>query len=106
MHSVGVTLLAAPADGIPPSFLLSLKPEQSYLRPVEYLFNVPCAYSRLVLEHRARPGLGLRAIFATGVGCHALVRLFCHAWWLRALVCTGSMKGWSSMRASMDGVAV
>ena len=79
MQSVGVTLLAAPADGIPPSFLLSLKPEQSYLRPVEYLFNVPCAYSRLVLEHRARPGLGLRAIFASGIGCHALVRHCVHA---------------------------
>jgi hypothetical protein len=32
---------------------------------VQYLFNVPEGFARLVLEHRVRPGMGLRAILAT-----------------------------------------
>lgn len=33
---------------------------------VQYLFNVPEGFARLVLEHRMRPGMGLRAVMTTG----------------------------------------
>ncbi len=52
-------LITAAGDGLGPALLLTL-PER--LRP-QYLFNVPEGFSRFALEHKIRPGLGLRATF-------------------------------------------
>jgi len=40
----------------------------------QYLFNVPEGFARLVLEHRVRPGMGLRAVLATSTHVSAVVR--------------------------------
>ena len=59
------TLVTAPGDGVAPAVLLSL----GAARPqAQYLFNVPEGFARLALEHRVRPGLGLRAAFAADAG--------------------------------------
>ncbi len=59
---------------LPPT-LLVMPPAGSDVCPsAQYLFNVPSGFSRLVLEHQCRPGLGLRAAFVTGPHDAALVR--------------------------------
>lgn len=71
--SLDALLLAAPGDGVAPSFLVSVRSSRSYVAPSQYLFNVPEGFSRLALEHRERPGAGLRAVFTSGTGTHAIV---------------------------------
>lgn len=63
-------VLSAPNDGLNPCFILTVKK----VIESQYLFNVPEGFARFVLEHKLRPGLGLRAVFLTGVGheCHGL----------------------------------
>lgn len=57
--------LTAPEDGVAPSILLSV--QDSKKKPLaQYLFNVPDGVSRLMLEHKARPGLQFKAIFLSG----------------------------------------
>ena len=62
-------LITAPGDGLGPAILLTLGTRLK----AQYLFNIPEGFSRFVLEHKIRPGLGLRAAFlsdllsATGV---------------------------------------
>lgn len=46
-----------------------------FLWTLQYLFNVPEGFARLVLEHRIRPGAGLRAAFATDVQPTSVVRV-------------------------------
>ncbi|EFN56467.1 expressed protein [Chlorella variabilis] len=61
-------LVTAPGDGVAPAVLLSLPGSACDGRgqaAAQYLFNVPEGFSRLVLEHRLRPGAGLRAAFAS-----------------------------------------
>lgn len=58
-------LITAPGDGLAPALLLTLG---SRLK-AQYLFNVPEGFSRFVLEHKLRPGLGLRGVFATDLLC-------------------------------------
>jgi hypothetical protein len=50
-------------------------PARCPLRPrlLQYLFNVPEGLARLSLEHRVRPGLALKAAFATDVSPAGLV---------------------------------
>lgn len=52
-------LIAAPGDGLGPAVLLTL----GVRLKAQYLFNIPDGFSRFVLEHKIRPGLGLRAAF-------------------------------------------
>lgn len=68
--SFRLDVLTAPNDGLNPSLLLTLKK----VIQSQYLFNVPEGFARFALEHKLRPGLGLRAVFLTGVGheCHGL----------------------------------
>jgi hypothetical protein len=54
-------LVTAPGDGVAPAVLLTLGQRLKG----QYLFNVPEGFSRLVLEHKVRPNLNLRAVFAT-----------------------------------------
>lgn len=51
----------APGDGIDPAVMLTIgqRPKS------QYLINVPEGFSRYVLEHKVRPGLGLRAVFCS-----------------------------------------
>ena len=65
MSRIEVTCIHAEGDGVAPCFIVSLCSDKSYVRPCQYLFHVPEGFSRLALEHRARPGLGLRSIFIT-----------------------------------------
>jgi hypothetical protein len=68
-YTMEASLVSAPADAISPALLLTLGQSPK----AQYLFNVPEGFSRFALEHRIRPGLGLRAAFlsdlalATGV---------------------------------------
>lgn len=56
-------LITAPGDGVAPAVLLSLPAAGAGGGgggggpPAQYLFNVPEGFSRLVLEHRLRPGV-------------------------------------------------
>lgn len=61
-------LITAPGDGVSPAVLLSVGKRLGG----QYLFGVPEGFARLVLEHRIRPTLNLRAAFATDAA--ALVR--------------------------------
>lgn len=62
-----VRVLTSPGDGVGPAVLLELP----HLRPsVQYMFGAPEGISRLALEQRQRPGLGLRAVF--GYQAHGL----------------------------------
>lgn len=62
---VSTVFLGAPEDGVAPSILLTL--QDSKKKPLaQYLYNVPDGSSRLMLEHKARPGLQLRALFLSG----------------------------------------
>ncbi|GAX76738.1 hypothetical protein CEUSTIGMA_g4185.t1 [Chlamydomonas eustigma] len=67
-----VTLISSHGDGVRPSLLISLKAKQPFITPIEYLFNVPAGFSRLALEHRVRPSLGLRAVLVTSSAYHAM----------------------------------
>jgi len=58
MHAEAIT---APGDGLGPALLLTIGPRLK----AQYLFNVPEGFSRFVLEHKLRPGLGLRAVFVS-----------------------------------------
>lgn len=55
-------LITAPGDGVAPAILLSLPGGGGSgggalgPPPAQYLFNVPEGFSRLVLEHKLRPG--------------------------------------------------
>eukprot|EP00889_Picochlorum_renovo_P006913 jgi/Picre1/33943/NNA_001421.t1 len=68
--SFQLDVATAPNDGLNPSVILTVKG----IIPSQYLFNVPEGFSRFVLEHKLRPGLGLRGVFLTGLGheCHGL----------------------------------
>ncbi|KAI8109722.1 hypothetical protein M9434_001001 [Picochlorum sp. BPE23] len=68
--SFRLDVATAPNDGLNPSVILTVKG----IIPSQYLFNVPEGFSRFVLEHKLRPGLGLRGVFLTGLGheCHGL----------------------------------
>lgn len=61
MGRLEAQLILAPGDGLHPAVLLTVGDR---LRG-QYLFNVPEGFSRFVLEHRVRPTLNLRAVFAT-----------------------------------------
>ena len=60
-------LITAPGDGVAPAVLLSLPAPaaaaaaaasvgSAQQQRAQYLFNVPEGFSRLVLEHKLRPG--------------------------------------------------
>lgn len=60
MTEMEIRVLTSPGDGVGPAILLDLP----HLRPsVQYMFGAPEGISRLALEQRQRPGLGLRAVF-------------------------------------------
>lgn len=65
LANVGVTLLTAPADGVAPSILLSIT-DGKRRSLGQYLFNAPEGISRLMLEHKTRPGLHFKALFVSG----------------------------------------
>lgn len=60
-----LTLLTAAADGVAPAILLSIA-DAKRKTLAQYLFNAPESISRLVLEHKARPGLHFKALFLSG----------------------------------------
>jgi hypothetical protein len=67
LASVTATVLAAPADGVAPALLLSISDSSSKGRTLgQYLINAPEGVSRLMLEHRCRPGLHFKALFLSG----------------------------------------
>lgn len=68
--SFRLDVLSATNDGLNPSLILTVKK----VIESQYVFNVPEGFARFALEHKLRPGLGLRAVFLTGVGheCHGL----------------------------------
>lgn len=63
--NVSATVLAAPADGVSPAILLCLT-DGKHRTLAQYLFNAPEGISRLMLEHRCRPGLHFKALFTSG----------------------------------------
>jgi hypothetical protein len=67
LASVTATVLAAPADGVAPALLLSISDSSSKARTLaQYLINAPEGVSRLMLEHKCRPGLHFKALFLSG----------------------------------------
>lgn len=54
-------MFSAPGDGIDPAVMLTVGQRPK----AQYLINVPEGFSRYVLEHKVRPGLGLRAVFCS-----------------------------------------
>eukprot|EP00890_Picochlorum_soloecismus_P005668 jgi/Picsp_1/6101/NSC_03455-R1_im:7145112 protein len=58
-----IDIITAPGDGLNPAFLIHVHG----IVKSQYLFNVPEGFSRFVLEHRLRPGLGLRGVFVTSL---------------------------------------
>lgn len=52
-------LVTAPGDGVNPAVLLTTKG----VLKAQYLFHVPEGFSRFALEHKIKPGVGLRALF-------------------------------------------
>ena len=46
---------------------------------MQYLFNAPEGFARLVLEHKVRPSQLLRAAFLTQLQPHAAVRTLLHS---------------------------
>jgi hypothetical protein len=63
---VALLLLTAPGDGVGPSAILSLFENGRQRLLGQYLIAAPEGLSRLLLEHRARPGLSLRAALLPG----------------------------------------
>ena len=70
-RGVHVDCISAPNDGLNPSVILTV---EGAPLTAQYVFNVPDAVSRFCLEHKLRPGLGLRGVFVTGTG-HELLGL-------------------------------
>ena len=68
--SFRLDVITALNDGLNPSFIITTKG----IVQSQYVFHVPEGFSRFALEHRLRPGLGLRAVFLSelGHGCHGL----------------------------------
>jgi hypothetical protein len=56
-----IHVFSAPGDGIDPAVMLTIGQRPK----AQYLINVPEGFSRYVLEHKVRPGLGLRAVFCS-----------------------------------------
>lgn len=65
LANVSVTALTAPTDGVAPALLLSVA-DARHKTTAQYLFNAPEGISRLMLEHRTRPGLHFKATFLSG----------------------------------------
>ncbi|KXZ48095.1 hypothetical protein GPECTOR_30g190 [Gonium pectorale] len=63
--SVESKWVTAPHDGVATALLFTVRRGGAHTIPVQYLVNVPEGFSRLVLEHRCRPGPGLRAALLT-----------------------------------------
>jgi ribonuclease Z len=64
---ISALFLTAPGDGVAPCILLSVEDDRK--QPLaQYMYNVPDGASRLMLEHKARPGLHLKALFLSGCG--------------------------------------
>lgn len=62
---ISALFLTAPEDGVAPAVLLTV--QDSKKKPLaQYLYNVPDGVSRLMLEHKARPGLPFKAVFLSG----------------------------------------
>ena len=69
MQEMQAHLITAPGVGVAPAVLLSLPVVAvgggvcggGGRPPLQYLFNAPEGLSRLVLEHKLRPGAWLRA---------------------------------------------
>jgi ribonuclease BN (tRNA processing enzyme) len=61
--AIHIDCVSAPGDGLNPSCILTV--EGSPLTS-QYVFQVPEGLSRFALEHKLRPGLGLRGVFVTG----------------------------------------
>ncbi|GIL54053.1 hypothetical protein Vafri_9612 [Volvox africanus] len=70
-QSIELKWITAPSDGIGQAILLTIRNGKRYKTPIQYLLNVPEGFSRLVLEHRCRPGPGLRALFLTDLSQEA-----------------------------------
>lgn len=72
-------IVTAPGDGVAPALLLALPAagaatgSAARLPPAQYLFNVPEGFSRLVLEHKIRPGMHV----STGTAHYALASVCC-----------------------------
>ncbi len=67
-QAVHVDCITAPHDGLNPCVILTAPRAQGSPLTAQYVFNVPDAVSRFCLEHKLRPGLGLRGVFVTGTG--------------------------------------
>lgn len=67
-QAVHLDCITAPHDGLNPSVILTASRVQGSPLTAQYVFNVPDAVSRFCLEHKLRPGLGLRGVFVTGTG--------------------------------------
>jgi hypothetical protein len=67
LASITATVLAAPADGVAPALLFTITDSSSKGRTLsQYLINAPEGISRLMLEHKCRPGLHFKALFLSG----------------------------------------
>ncbi|GLI68412.1 hypothetical protein VaNZ11_012800, partial [Volvox africanus] len=64
-QSIELKWITAPSDGVGQAILLTIRKGKRHTTPIQYLLNAPEGFSRLVLEHRCRPGPGLRALFLT-----------------------------------------
>ncbi|KAG2447367.1 hypothetical protein HYH02_007695 [Chlamydomonas schloesseri] len=64
--SVEIKFISAASDGVGPALLLTI-PRGRTATPAQYLVNAPEGFARLVLEHRCRPGAGLRALLLTSL---------------------------------------
>lgn len=67
-----VQLITAPGDGISPALLLTV----GHRLKGQYLFNVPEGFSRLVLEHKIRPTLNLRAVLTNNASNLVCIQLY------------------------------
>ena len=67
-QAVHLDCITAPHDGLNPSVILTATRAKGSPLTAQYVFNVPDAVSRFCLEHKLRPGLGLRGVFVTGTG--------------------------------------
>ncbi len=65
LANVTAVLLTAPSDGVAPAILLSVT-DGKHRTLAQYLFNAPEGISRLMLEHKSRPGLHFKALFLSG----------------------------------------
>ncbi|GIL86072.1 hypothetical protein Vretifemale_14324, partial [Volvox reticuliferus] len=70
-QSIELKWITAPSDGVGQALLLTIRKSKRHTTPLQYLLNAPEGFSRLVLEHRCRPGPGLRALFLTDLSQEA-----------------------------------